>query len=108
MNDTRVAIIGGGPTGIVTARWLAAQQFEPVIFEQSDGLGGQWHGTAAHSGVWPAMRTNTSRVMTAFSDLDYPATTSVFPRNQEVRAYLQSYADQFDITRRIQLRSRVE
>jgi cation diffusion facilitator CzcD-associated flavoprotein CzcO len=108
MANNTVAIIGGGPAGIVAARWLAAQQFEPVIFEQSDGVGGQWNGSAAHSGVWPAMRTNTSRVMTAFSDLEHPATTNVFPRNQEVLTYLRTYANQFDLTRRVQLRSRVE
>jgi cation diffusion facilitator CzcD-associated flavoprotein CzcO len=43
----QVAIIGGGPSGIVAARWLKAQGFVPVIFEQSDDLGGQWNGTAA-------------------------------------------------------------
>ena len=111
MNETsaeKVAIIGGGPSGLVAARWLAANGFDPVIFEQSDGLGGQWHGAAAHSGVWPAMRTNTSRVMTAFSDLEYPAGTSVYPKNQDVRSYLQRYAEAFDLTSRIRLQSQVD
>ena len=106
--SNQVAIIGGGPAGIVAARWLKAQGFEPVLFEQSDALGGQWNGAGAHSGVWPAMRTNTSRVMTAFSDLEYPEGTSVYPTNQEVRAYVQRYADTFDLASHIRVRSRVE
>src|SRR6188768_3568152 len=106
--SNQVAIIGGGPAGIVAARWLKAQGFEPVLFEQSDALGGQWNGAGAHSGVWPAMRTNTSRVMTAFSDLEYPAGTSVYPKNQDVRGYLQRYAEAFDLTPRIRLQSQVD
>ena len=103
-----VAVIGGGPGGLVVARWLKAQHFEPVVFEQSDAVGGQWNGAGAHSGVWPAMRTNTSRVMTAFSDLDYPAGTNVYPTNQEVRAYLQRYAETFGLLPHIRVGSRVE
>jgi cation diffusion facilitator CzcD-associated flavoprotein CzcO len=92
----------------VTARWLKAYGFEPVVFEQSDAVGGQWNAAGAHSGVWPAMRTNTSRVTTAFGDLDYPAGTSVYPSNQNVRAYLQRYAETFDLGSHIRVRSRVE
>ena len=106
--SNQVAIIGGGPSGIVAARWLKGQGFDPVIFEQSDDLGGQWNGAAAHSGVWPSMRTNTSRVMTAFSDLDYPAGTSVFPTNQDVRAYLRRYVETLDLVPHLRVRSRVE
>ena len=65
-----VAVIGAGPGGLVTARWLLSQGFEPTIFEQGPELGGQWTGVPGRSGVWPAMHTNTSRVLTAFSDLE--------------------------------------
>jgi hypothetical protein len=106
--SNQVAIIGGGPAGLVAARWLKAQGFEPVIFEQSDALGGQWNRTSAHSGVWPAMRTNTSRVMTAFSDLEYPPGTNVYPTNQDVRSYLQRYAEAFDLLSHLRVRSRVD
>ena len=34
-----VAIIGAGPAGLVTARWLKREGFDPVIFEQGDRLG---------------------------------------------------------------------
>ncbi len=67
MTDT-VAVIGAGPGGLVAARWLISQGFEPTLFEQQSELGGQWTGSDL-TGVWPAMYTNTSRVLTAFSDL---------------------------------------
>ena len=44
-----VAVIGAGPGGLVAARWLLAQGFEPTIFEQAPTLGGQWCGLAGLS-----------------------------------------------------------
>src|SRR5262249_2230002 len=64
-----VAVIGGGPAGIAAARYLSSEGFAPALFEQNDRLGGHWAGDPRTSAVWPAMRSNTSRVMTAFSDL---------------------------------------
>src|SRR3954468_573896 len=65
-----VAVIGAGPGGLIAARWLLTQGFEPTVFERGQVLGGQWAGIAGQSGVWPTMHTNTSRVLTAFSDLE--------------------------------------
>ena len=59
-----VAVIGAGPGGLVAARWLLSQGFEPTIFEQGPMLGGQWTGQDGRSGVWPTMHTNSSRTMT--------------------------------------------
>ncbi|WP_205876982.1 flavin-containing monooxygenase [Mycobacterium camsae] len=103
----RVAVIGAGPGGLVAARWLAGRGFEPTIFEQTPALGGQWTGLEGHSGVWPAMRTNSSRVLTAFSDLA-PETTSAYPSNPEILDYLRRYADTFELTPRIRFGTRVD
>ena len=105
---SRVAIVGGGPAGIVTAKHLLAYGFEPIIFEQSNDLGGQWNAAAPHSGVWPEMRTNTSRVMTRFSDLGHDDDVATFPHNREVHAYLHRYADRFGVTPCVRLNTRVE
>lgn len=102
-----VAVIGAGPGGLVTARWLLAQGFEPTLFEQGPTLGGQWTGQPGHSGVWPAMHTNTSRVLTAFSDLPNDE-APVFPRNADILDYLHRYAQMFDLPSRIRLNTRVE
>ncbi len=102
-----VAVIGAGPGGLVAARWLMSQGFEPTIFEQGPMLGGQWTGLAGRSGVWPTMHTNTSRVMTAFSDLQHQSDL-VFPSNRDVLDYLNRYADLFGLRSRIRFGSRVE
>ena len=69
----RIAVIGAGPSGLVAAKHALEAGFDVTVFEASDDLGGQWYTSAAHSGIWPGMRTNTSRMMTAFSDYPAPA-----------------------------------
>jgi len=103
-----VAIIGAGPAGLVAARWLKAYGLEPVLFEQGESLGGQWTADPRYSGVWPAMRTNTSHVMTSFSDLTYPNSGPVYPTNQAVRAYLQRYAEKFDLIPGLRCGARIQ
>src|ERR1700742_223831 len=102
-----VAVIGAGPGGLVAARWLLSQGFEPTIFEQAPALGGQWTGLVGRSGVWPAMHTNTSRVMTAFSDLAIESQLA-YPSNREILNYLHRYAETFGLTSRIRFDTRVE
>ena len=106
MTET-VAVIGAGPGGLVAARWLVSQGFEPTIFEQQSELGGQWTGAPGFSGVWPAMYTNTSRVLTAFSDLEHE-TGLTFLSNREVLVYLNQYADMFGLRSRIRFGRRVD
>ena len=100
-SGARLAVIGAGPGGLVAAKHAIAAGFDTTVFEASDDLGGQWHTTAAHSGVWPGMRTNTSRAMTAFSDFPAPATHELHPFAEQVHDYLRAYAATFDLIPRI-------
>ena len=102
-----VAVIGAGPGGLAAARWLLSQGFEPTIFDQAPMLGGQWTGLPGLSGVWPTMHTNTSRVLTAFSDLEHE-TDNVYPSGRDILAYLGRYAETFGLMSRIRFGTRVE
>jgi dimethylaniline monooxygenase (N-oxide forming) len=103
-----VAVIGGGPAGLVAARFLKLHGFEPVIFEAAAAVGGQWNVASPASAVWPGMRTNTSRVLTAFSDLDHPAGTNVYPSQADMLGYLQRYAETAGLTPQLRLSTPVE
>jgi hypothetical protein len=71
------------------------------VFEAGNDLGGQWRTSAAYSGVWPGMRTNTSRAMTAFSDFPAPADHALHPLAEQIHAYLRAYAEHFGVTSHI-------
>jgi Flavin-binding monooxygenase-like len=104
----RIAIVGSGPSGLVTAKHALEAGFEPVVLEAGDELGGQWNATAAHSGIWPGMRTNTSRAMTAFSDFPAPDSHPPYPLAEQIHAYLRAYAEHFGVAQRIRFGRRVE
>ncbi|UOQ52027.1 flavin-containing monooxygenase [Hymenobacter cellulosivorans] len=104
----KVAIIGGGPAGIVAAKSLLEDGLTPVLFEQSNGLGGQWNQGAAHSGQWPGMPANSCHIKMSFSDADYPAGTPMYPPTEQVLAYLRSYAERFGVNAHVRFNTRVE
>jgi hypothetical protein len=81
---------------------------DPVVFEQGERIGGQWSGDPNHSGVWPSMRTNTSRIMTSFSDLSHAVGSPTYPTNQKMCEYLEHYAELFDLTPRVRVKNAVK
>ena len=99
----RVAVIGSGIAGLVTAKVLLHDGFDVVVFEKDDGLGGTW----APARSYPGLRTNNSKYTYAFSDYPYPAAVDAFPVADNVRDYLNGYADHFHIRERIRFNSRV-
>jgi len=104
----RVAIIGAGPSGILAAKHALEAGFDVSVFEASGAPGGQWRTTAAHSGVWPGMHTNTSRAMTAFSDFPAPPEHPLHPAADQILAYLEAYARAFGVLGRVRFDTRVE
>jgi dimethylaniline monooxygenase (N-oxide forming) len=103
----RIAIVGAGPSGVVTAKHALDARFDATVFDAADDLGGQWYSTASHSGIWPGMHANTSRAMTAFSDAPAPEHYPLHPSAEQVHAYLRAYADRFGVAARIRLRTPV-
>jgi dimethylaniline monooxygenase (N-oxide forming) len=106
-DGARIAVIGAGPSGIAAAKYALEAGFEPVVFEAGDRIGGQWDTAAQHSGVWPGMRTNTSRELTAFSDFPPPREFPLHPAAEQVRDYLESYATAFRVIDHIRFDARV-
>src|SRR4051812_25174842 len=105
--DGRIAIVGGGPAGLTAAKHLLEEGFDPFVLEQSDDIGGQWHVASPHSAVWPGMRTNSSRTTTAFSDLPHAPSVAMFPRAEDIHAYLREYAEHFGVRDRVRTHARV-
>ncbi len=77
----RVAVIGAGMAGLVTAKELQEEGHEVVVFERSDDWGGVWGRAKERGGrAWSATLTSTGSLNTTLSDLPYPV---YFPENQD-------------------------
>mmetsp|Transcript_2784 Transcript_2784/g.8576 ORF Transcript_2784/g.8576 Transcript_2784/m.8576 type:complete len:517 (-) Transcript_2784:92-1642(-) len=98
----RVAVIGGGISGLAAAKAFRAKGHEVVIFEQSDGLGGVWRET------YPDVKTQSPKELYAFTDEPYPASVPEQPSGDDVRAYLEAYAVKHDLVGATRLNTEVK
>ena len=99
----KVAIIGAGVSGLVTAKVLAANGHTVTIFEQRSGPGGVWERSRHYAGL----KTQSPREVYVFSDFEMPRDYPEFPSAEQVLRYLESYAEKFDLYRLMKLGSRV-
>ncbi|MFI6249640.1 flavin-containing monooxygenase [Streptomyces sp. NPDC051016] len=82
----RYCVIGAGAAGLSALQQLREAGHEVVCFEKTDRVGGHWHTD------YDALHLITSRDMTTFEDFPMPADYPHFPRRDQVRAYIESYA----------------
>ncbi|NQX26568.1 NAD(P)-binding domain-containing protein [Microbacteriaceae bacterium VKM Ac-2854] len=82
----RYCVIGAGAAGISALQKLRAAGYDVDCYEKTDRVGGHWHTD------YDALHLITSRDMTHFEDFPMPADYPPFPRRDQVRSYLESYA----------------
>ena len=86
--------------------------FSVTAFESRAVIGGTWNYDEALPGggslSYRALKTNTSRRMTNFSDFPFDPELPQFPQRSDVLAYLQAYTDHFDLARYILFQTEVE
>lgn len=83
---TRYCVIGAGAAGVSALHQLRAAGHDVDCFEKTDRVGGHWHTD------YDALHLITSRDMTSFEDFPMPADYPHFPRRDQIRAYIESYA----------------
>ncbi|XP_046493273.1 uncharacterized protein [Neodiprion pinetum] len=120
-SKTRVAIIGGGVSGLIVAKHLATnpETFDFTLFEQTDQVGGTWvytdetdfdsRGLPVHSSMYKNLRTNVPKEIMQipdfpFQDQDGPS----FVHHSVVRNYLLSYTEHFNLFPHIKLNTVVK
>ena len=107
MNLNKLAIIGGGPSGLVALKWALDDGFKVTLFEQGKDTGGQWTQAPGQSGVWDSLHTNSSKYLTAFSDMPFSEDIELYPSHAVVKQYLDDYRENFGLSPYIKLNTTI-
>ncbi|XP_059314478.1 probable flavin-containing monooxygenase 1 isoform X2 [Lycium ferocissimum] len=97
-----IAIIGAGISGLLACKYSLSKGFDPIVFESESRIGGVWTKTIGST------KLQTPKPYFQFSDFPWPHTvTELYPHQQTVLEYIESYARHFDLLRHIQFNSKV-
>lgn len=109
MGNPTVAVIGAGISGLTTSKMLDDYGLDWTTFESSDRLGGNWAfgNPNGHSSAYRSLHIDTSKHQLSFKDFPMPDEYPDFPHHTQIKAYLDSYADAFDLRRNIELENGV-
>jgi cation diffusion facilitator CzcD-associated flavoprotein CzcO len=99
----RVAIIGAGVAGLVTAKVLTQAGHNVSLFEKAPDVGGVWSRTRRY----PGLTTQSPRDQYALSDFPMPREYPQWPTGAQVQAYLEAYAAHFNVLPQVRLSTSV-
>ena len=104
-----IAVLGAGWSGLAAARALDRRGLRVQGYEQGSGVGGLWRlgNDNGRSVAYDALRMNTSRDLTSFEEFPFPPGCPPYPGHRDVAAYLDAYANRFDLRRLYRFRSPV-
>ena len=95
MTSARYCVVGAGAAGLAAVRVLTAEGFAVDCFERSDRVGGHWHTD------YESLHLITSRDVSGFEGHPMPAEFPVYPSRDQMRDYILSFADRFDLARHV-------
>ena len=92
-----ICIIGGGISGVISAKISIDHGLIPFVLCKSSAVGGLWNGFPNEIGVWNSMNTNSSKWLSTFSDQLWKPEDPDFPTPVQVRDYINSYTDKHSL-----------
>ena len=108
MTDHSVAVIGAGPCGLPACKTLDEFGIDYECLEAGDGVGGIWNVERGPGGGYRSLQTNTSTGRMSYSDFPFGDDDPTYPNAEQMVRYFESYAEKFDLHRRIRFGQRVE
>jgi putative flavoprotein involved in K+ transport len=90
-----VAVLGAGQAGLAVGYFLARQGRRFVIVEAADSIGAAWRTR------WSSLVLFTPRRYSGLPGLLFPGDPDGYPTRDEVLAYLQHYAETFELPVRL-------
>ncbi|XP_038876857.1 flavin-containing monooxygenase FMO GS-OX-like 3 isoform X1 [Benincasa hispida] len=127
-HSRRVAVIGAGAGGLVSARELSREGHHVVVFERNTQIGGTWvyspeiesdplgvdpNRTRIHSSLYKSLRTNLPRELMGVRDYPFVPREGKdrdprrFPAHGEVLKYLEDFANEFGICKLVRFGTEV-
>jgi putative flavoprotein involved in K+ transport len=98
-NTVEVAVVGAGQAGLAIGYFLRRQRRRFMILERADSIGAAWRER------WESLTLFTPRRYSALPGLPLPGDPDGYPARDEVTAYLERYAETFELP--IELHSEV-
>ncbi|KAI3321570.1 flavin-containing monooxygenase [Xylariaceae sp. AK1471] len=113
----RIAIIGGGLSGLVSLKECLAEGFAAEVIESRPEIGGQWayqpldpetlEGKEVQSSIYDGVILNSCRDTTSFSDFPLdPARYGDYFGHRQMLRYIHEYADHFELKKHVRLRTK--
>src|SRR6478752_5824538 len=102
MVDERLSIIGAGAAGLGTMDVLQRHGIAFDCFEQSDRVGGHWHTD------YESLHLITSRDLSGFAGHPMPSDYPVYPSRDQMRTYLERFADETGVRAHVRFGVAVE
>jgi putative flavoprotein involved in K+ transport len=86
-----VVVVGAGAAGLGVAAELRRHGIDALVLEQTAGVGASWRSR------YPDLRLNTDRRISGLPRAGIPRQAGRWPRRDEFIAYLDSYAERFEL-----------
>ena len=107
----KVAVIGGGASGLTAIKCCLDEGLTPVCFERRDDTGGMWYYSEevvdGQSSVMHSTIINSNKETMAFSDFPPDADIPNHMHNTKVLEYLRKYAEKFSLKKHIRFRTEI-
>jgi cation diffusion facilitator CzcD-associated flavoprotein CzcO len=94
-NDARYCIIGAGAAGLAALKEMLEAGFAVDCFEKNAEIGGHWNVD------YDALHLITPRGSSFFDGFPMPEDYPLYPSRDQVKAYMNSYADHFELRKHI-------
>ncbi|KAJ0065320.1 hypothetical protein NL108_007046 [Boleophthalmus pectinirostris] len=133
----RVAVIGAGPSGLVSVKQCLDEGLQPTCFESSDDMGGLWKFKASEqccdvvlssvhwddvvyyvclqevsepnrASIYRSLTINISKEMMCYSDFPIPADYPNYMHHSKILNYFRMYAEHFKLLKYVRFQTSVK
>ncbi|MED7820092.1 MULTISPECIES: NAD(P)-binding domain-containing protein [unclassified Francisella] len=104
----KVAIIGAGASGLISAKVLLDKGFDVTVFEKTSNVAGVWNFSEQEGALYKSLRTNLPKEIMVFENeqVSYKADKSFINYNN-VKTYLEANAKAWQVNKNVHLNCEV-